>query len=103
MTCLAEATVVGLISNRLPQEDVTALETHMDGCSPCRQLVAEVARTHYTQTLPGGQTLITGIVKQEGRGADLIRGHGENAQRAAILDLRKKCWEFHSKHFYACF
>ena len=53
MTCVDENWLVEFAEGVLPPRHRAAVQAHVDGCSSCRQLVSEVARSHHTlQALP---------------------------------------------------
>jgi len=44
MLCLSHETVLAFVEGSLPDGEAGAVDAHMDGCSSCRALVAELAR-----------------------------------------------------------
>ncbi|MFH2008493.1 MAG: protein kinase [bacterium] len=93
MTCLTTNEVVGFLNGHLSEQQVEAVEQHLDDCPACRFLVAELARVEAGEPPPlealagepdSADTLPSAI------SVDAIPGAGPRPKHAPVEDIRSK-------------
>jgi serine/threonine protein kinase len=111
MHCLAEETVVGFIRRELPAERMADVDRHMAGCSDCRELVADAAKSlldglsstdpaapgaralpHESALLPGqrvGRYVVSERIGSGGMGV-LYAAHDPTLSRKVALKLLRE-------------